>query len=40
LSYSEDRSRNDGDTTNRLLFFRVGLRTLGNTQIQSNAINN
>jgi len=40
LSYSEDRSRNDGDTTDRLLFFRVGLRTLGNTQIQSSAINN
>ncbi len=39
MSYSEDRSRNDGDTTNKVLFFRVGLRTLGNTQFQSNSMN-
>ncbi|MEP1930907.1 MAG: LPS-assembly protein LptD [Roseibium sp.] len=40
VSYSEDRSRNDGEPVNKLLYFRFGLRTLGNTQLQSGALNN
>lgn len=39
VSYSEDRSRNDGETVNKTLFFRVGLRTIGNTQLTSGALN-
>ncbi|TYC63654.1 LPS-assembly protein LptD [Rhodobacterales bacterium] len=39
VSYAEDRSRNDGDQVNRTLFFRVGLRTIGNTQVSSGALN-
>lgn len=38
VSYAEDRSRDDGDV-NRTLFFRVGLRTIGNTQVSSGALN-
>ena len=40
VSYSEDRSRNDGETTNKMLYFRFGLRTLGNTQISNNSLIN
>lgn len=39
VSYSEDRSRNDGETVNKTLFFRLGLRTIGNTQLTSGALN-
>ncbi|MCX2723158.1 LPS-assembly protein LptD [Roseibium salinum] len=39
VSYAEDRSRNDGDNVNRTLYFRVGLRTIGNTQVSSGALN-
>ncbi len=39
MSYAEDRSRNDGDEVNRTLYFRVGLRTIGNTQVSSGALN-
>ena len=35
LSYAEDRSRNDGDKVNRTFYMRIGLRTIGNTQISS-----
>ncbi|GGE97890.1 LPS-assembly protein LptD [Stappia taiwanensis] len=35
LAYSEDRSRNNGQTTDRLLFLRLGLRTLGDTQLST-----
>lgn len=35
FSYSEDRSRNNGEPTDRLFFLRVGFRTLGDTQISS-----
>ncbi|WP_208977714.1 LPS-assembly protein LptD [Labrenzia sp. 011] len=39
VSYAEDRSRNDGDEVDRTLYFRVGLRTIGNTQVSSGALN-
>jgi LPS-assembly protein len=39
VSYAEDRSRNDGDDVNRTLYFRVGLRTIGSTQVSSGALN-
>ncbi len=39
VSFAEDRSRNDGDTVNRTLYFRIGLRTIGNTQVSSGALN-
>ncbi|MCV0425686.1 MAG: LPS-assembly protein LptD [Roseibium sp.] len=39
VSYAEDRSRNDGDSVNRTLYFRIGLRTIGNTQVSSGALN-
>ncbi len=39
LAYSEDRSRNNGQTTDRLFFFRFGLRTLGDTQFSTNGNN-
>ncbi|WP_428671503.1 LPS-assembly protein LptD [Roseibium sp.] len=39
VSFSEDRSRNDGDSVNRMLYFRVGLRTIGNTQVSSGILN-
>jgi LPS-assembly protein len=39
VTYAEDRSRNDGDEVNRTLYFRVGLRTIGNTQVSSGALN-
>jgi LPS-assembly protein len=39
VSYAEDRSRNDGDDVNRTLYFRIGLRTIGNTQVSSGALN-
>ncbi len=35
FSYSEDRSRNNGEPTDRLFFLRVGFRTLGDTQVSS-----
>ncbi len=39
VSFAEDRSRNDGDKVNRTLFFRIGLRTIGNTQVSSGVLN-
>ncbi|MEM9634687.1 MAG: LPS-assembly protein LptD [Pseudomonadota bacterium] len=39
VSYAEDRSRNDGDSVNRTLYFRIGLRTIGNTQVSSGVLN-
>ena len=39
VTYAEDRSRNDGEDVNRTLYFRVGLRTIGNTQVSSGALN-
>ena len=39
ISYSEDRSRYDGDPTDRTIFFRLGLRTLGDTQLSTNTLN-
>jgi len=39
ISYAEDRSRNDGDEVDRTLYFRIGLRTIGNTQVSSGALN-
>ncbi|MBA5776709.1 LPS-assembly protein LptD [Stappia sp. F7233] len=35
FSYSEDRSRNNGEPVDRLFFLRVGFRTLGDTQVSS-----
>ncbi|WP_242390243.1 LPS-assembly protein LptD [Polymorphum gilvum] len=35
LSYQEDRSRNNGDPVDRMVYLRVGLRTIGNTQVSS-----
>ncbi|WP_417667988.1 LPS-assembly protein LptD [Roseibium sp.] len=37
LSYSEDRSRNNGEEVDRTLYLRVGLRTIGNTQFSTGA---
>lgn len=39
VSYSEDRSRNDGSSVDRTLFLRIGLRTIGNTQVSSGLLN-
>ncbi|PLX39238.1 MAG: LPS-assembly protein LptD [Hyphomicrobiales bacterium] len=39
LSFSEDRSRFDGDPTDRTVFFRLGLRTLGDTQLTTDTLN-
>ncbi|MHA7773244.1 LPS-assembly protein LptD [Roseibium sp. M-1] len=39
VTYAEDRSRNDGDEVNRTLYFRLGLRTIGNTQVSSGVLN-
>jgi len=39
VTYAEDRSRNDGDEVDRTLYFRIGLRTIGNTQVSSGALN-
>lgn len=33
LSYLEDRSRNDGEATNKTVYFRFGLRTIGDFQL-------
>lgn len=37
VAYAEDRSRNNGQTTDRMFFFRFGLRTLGDTEFSSSA---
>lgn len=38
ISYSEDRSRNNGEAVQRVFFFRFGLRTIGDTTLsQSNS---
>lgn len=36
LAFAEDRSRNNGNTTDQTVFLRVGLRTLGDTQITTD----
>jgi len=38
VAYSEDRSRFDGDTTDRTLFFRFGLRTIGDGQLSTDSL--
>lgn len=38
LSYAEDRSRNDGDDVDRTFYLRIGLRTIGNTQVSSGTL--
>ncbi|MTH95759.1 LPS-assembly protein LptD [Roseibium sp. RKSG952] len=35
ISYAEDRSRFDGSDVDRTLYLRIGLRTIGNTQVSS-----
>ncbi|PTW60436.1 LPS-assembly protein [Breoghania corrubedonensis] len=37
LAYAEDRSRNDGDPVDKTIYLRIGLRTLGDTQLSTNA---
>lgn len=37
LAFAEDRSRNNGNTTDQTVFLRVGLRTLGDTQVSTDA---
>ncbi|WP_305985016.1 LPS-assembly protein LptD [Roseibium sp. MMSF_3544] len=39
VSYAEDRSRNDGNEVDRTLYFRIGLRTIANTQVSSGVLN-
>ncbi|WP_244301519.1 LPS-assembly protein LptD [Stappia sp. P2PMeth1] len=39
FAYSQDRSRNNGQTTDTLLYFRFGLRTLGDTQFSTTGSN-
>lgn len=39
VSYGEDRSRNNANTVDRTLFLRVGLRTIGNTQVSTEVAN-
>uniref|UniRef100_UPI003BAD811C LPS-assembly protein LptD n=1 Tax=Stappia sp. TaxID=1870903 RepID=UPI003BAD811C len=39
FAYAEDRSRNNGQTTDRMFFFRFGLRTIGDTEFSSSADN-
>lgn len=36
LAYAEDRSRNNGNATDQTVFLRIGLRTLGDTQISTD----
>lgn len=38
LSYGEDRSRNDGAKVDRTLYMRLGLRTIGNTQVSTGTL--
>ena len=37
LAYAEDRSRNDGTPVDKTIYLRVGLRTLGDTQLSTDA---
>ncbi|MTI05402.1 LPS-assembly protein LptD [Roseibium denhamense] len=39
VSYAEDRSRNDGEDVDRTIYFRIGLRTIGDTQVSTGALN-
>ncbi|AXS40604.1 LPS-assembly protein LptD [Breoghania sp. L-A4] len=39
LAFAEDRSRNNGNTTDQTVFLRVGLRTLGDTQVTTDVKN-
>lgn len=36
LSYGEDRSRNNGEPVDRVIFFRFGLRTIGDTSLSTS----
>lgn len=36
LAYSEDRSRNDGQSSNRKLYFKLGLRSLGDVSLSNS----
>ncbi|KZL12502.1 LPS-assembly protein LptD precursor [Pseudovibrio axinellae] len=36
ISYGEDRSRNNGEPVERILFFRFGLRTIGDTSLSTS----
>ncbi|WP_068312346.1 LPS-assembly protein LptD [Polycladidibacter hongkongensis] len=36
VSYSEDRSRNNGETVDQIFYFRLGLRTLGDTSLSTS----
>ena len=38
LSYAEDRSRNNGEDVDRTIFLRIGLRTIGNTQVSTGTL--
>ncbi len=37
LAYAEDRSRNDGNPVDKTIYLRIGLRTLGDTQVSTSA---
>ncbi|MDJ0930831.1 LPS-assembly protein LptD [Breoghania sp.] len=37
LAYAEERSRNDGDPVDKKIYLRIGLRTLGDTQLSTDA---
>ncbi len=38
VSYAEDRSRNNGENVDRTIFLRIGLRTIGNTQVSTGTL--
>ncbi len=38
VSYAEDRSRNNGEPTDKLFFLRFGLRTIGDSEVSSGSI--
>ncbi|MBD8892707.1 LPS-assembly protein LptD [Labrenzia suaedae] len=39
VSYAEDRSRNNGSDVDRMFYLRLGLRTIGSTQVSSGSLN-
>lgn len=38
VSYAEDRSRNNGGDVDRMFYLRLGLRTIGSTQVSSGSL--
>ena len=38
LAYAQDRSRNNGDPVDRTIFFRFGLRTIGDGQVSTDTL--